>query len=462
MKSILLFVYVVSSSALASEGNSTKAKPLAEAAQTMSKHLPRGCIVTAEKVGDAVVVGAAGKLEPEGTDPQHILFEIGSLTKVFTGLLLAQAIVEGRVTLDTTLEQLLPNQSFADSRVGRITLRQLATHKSGLPREPDDLHVGSDPSNPFAHYDRSRLLSFLSRAKLKGDSPFPSNYSNLGMGLLGDIIAQVYGKRWDSLVAEKITRPLGMKGTSMLLSSEQLERLSPGYRGTQSVTPWEFKAIAGAGGLKSSAADLLLFGEAILHPQNTPLQRALALMLQPQTETNGIGLAIGLYESNGQAAYGHDGLTGGHGCVFEVVPNEDAVTVIFVNNAFMNGRQVYANSRGKETRYDIPERAVLPKDLAEYEGVYLIDDTGELKKTRFTIERRGGRLYAQLSGLPYPEPFLRLCPHEKADSFFLREVDAEYRFSRQNGRVMCVTLFQYGREIEGRKTNEPVSVGSGK
>ena len=328
MRSIVLLVSCCACVATVADGAPPKAKPLCNAAEEMVQHLPQGCIVTAHKVGGRVVFAGAGKLEPHGIAPKRILFEIGSLTKVFTGLLLAQAVHEGKVTLDTTVEQLLKDQPFADSSVGQITLRQLATHTSGLPGEPDDLRVGADPLNAYAHYSHKRLLAFLSRTKMKGKSPFPSHYSNLGMGLLGDLLSQVYGKPWDELVAEKITRPLGMNDTSMSLTGEQNRRLAPAYRGTDSVIPWTFKALAGAGSLKSSASDLVQFGEAIIHPEKTPLEDAFHLLLHPQGEAGERGLAIARYQSSGQQAYGHDGLTSGYGCVFEVVPEEESVKVI--------------------------------------------------------------------------------------------------------------------------------------
>lgn len=406
----------------------------------------------------------AGKLEPAGIAPKRILFEIGSVTKVFTGLLLAQAVHEGKVTLDTTVGQLLEDQPFADPSMGQITLRQLATHTSGLPGEPGDLHVGADPLNSYAHYSRKRLLAFLGRTELKGDSPFPSHYSNLGMGLLGDLLSQVYGKPWDELVAEKITRPLGMNDTSMSLTREQNRRLAPAYRGTDSVFPWTYKALAGAGSLKSSASDLVLFGNAIIHPEKTPLAGAFHLLLHTQGEAGGQSLAIACYKSYGQQAYGHDGLTNGHGCVFEVVPEEESVTVIFINNAFLSGREIIARSEGKETRYDLPEQIVSTQELTEYAGTYLIEDPSDdkerdrsiqLKNGRFTMEVRGNRLYGQLSGLPHQESYLPLYLSKVADRFFLRQVDAEYQFIRKNGAVTSVTLIQGGIEITGHKASVP-------
>ena len=118
-----------------------------------------------------------------------------------------------------------------------------------------------------------------------------------------------------------------------------------------------------------------------------------------------MGLAIAIYESFGRRAYGHDGLTGAYSCVFEVLPDTDAVTVVLINNSFMNGRNVVDKSRGKETRYDIPERHISKQELSEYEGIYFVEDTDVLKNGRFKMEMRGDHLFGQLSGLPHREPF---------------------------------------------------------
>lgn len=418
----------------------------------MSVHLPKGCIVTAEKVDDVVTFAGAGDETPKGVAPGRVLFEIGSLTKVFTGLLLARAVTEGRVTLDTTVGQLLEDHSFTDSRVGAITLLQLATHASGLPTDPDNLPAGSDPANVFARYERKHLFEFLSKVRLKGDAPFPRKYSNVGMGLLGTLLSLVYDQPWESLVAEKIARPLGMRDTTMLLTDEQRARFAPAYRGTESVTPWDFKALAGAGALKSTAADLVRFGEALLHPETTPFEDAFDLLLHPPTEAKDLGLAIAIYQSFGRPAYGHDGLTGGYGCVFEVLPEADSVTVVLINNALMSGRQVIDKSRGKQTRYDIPARRIGREELSEYAGVYLIEDSDELKNGRFKIEMRGDHLFGQLSRLPHREPFLQFHAGNVPDRFFLREVAAEYQFFRNNGIVSSLTLFQSGLEIRAHKS----------
>jgi len=151
---------------------------LTEAAEELSQKLTAGGIVTA----DGFTFSSAGKLIPADLPPEDLIFEIGSISKVFTGLLLTQAVIEKKVTLDTPISTLLHDLTFKDPRVGQITLRQLACHTSGLPRLPANLIEGADQLDPYAHYDRDRLHRALTSLELEANPPHNSSYSNLGVG----------------------------------------------------------------------------------------------------------------------------------------------------------------------------------------------------------------------------------------------------------------------------------------
>jgi CubicO group peptidase (beta-lactamase class C family) len=164
---------------------------------------------------------------------EKIVFEIGSISKAFTGLLLAQSVLEKKVRFDSTLRELLgKTQNYADARVGQITLLQLVTHTSGLPRLADNHAAFADPADLYTKYDRAALSQYLEKAKLEGEGPYLESYSNLGMGLLGDMLARVHGRSWEELVRERITVvPLGMSDTTVTLSAEQAVRFIQPYAG---------------------------------------------------------------------------------------------------------------------------------------------------------------------------------------------------------------------------------------
>mgnify|MGYP006151859679 CR=1 FL=1 len=198
--------------------------------------------------------------------PIQALFEVGSISKVFTGLLLAQAVERGDMALDDTLGGLL-NGSPAlapalPAPVAAITLRQLVTHTSCLPRLPADFRRNSDAANPYMRYDRTRLWQALADARLAQSPPCAGAYSNLGFAVLGELLAQRYGKPWVVLVHERITDPLGMQDTVQSLG-DKAPRLAAPHEGETRVSVWEFDAFAGAGALRSTTADMLVLSRAL-------------------------------------------------------------------------------------------------------------------------------------------------------------------------------------------------------
>ena len=160
---------------------------------------------------------------------QDTLFEIGSITKTFTSLALAGLVADGKLKLDDEVKTLLPaGQVTMPSRSGKeITLLQLSTHTSGLPRMPDN-KAPKDPKDPFADYDAAKLYAFLSGYTLTRDPGAQWEYSNLGVGLLGHALSLKANKTYEALVADRITGPLKLKDTTIALSAEQTKRLAPG------------------------------------------------------------------------------------------------------------------------------------------------------------------------------------------------------------------------------------------
>ncbi|MEA1928937.1 MAG: serine hydrolase domain-containing protein, partial [Candidatus Auribacterota bacterium] len=174
------------------------------------------------------------------------VFEIGSVSKTFTALLLAVLVVEGRVNLDDPVRKFLPD-SVPVPRKGKreITLSDLATHISGLPRMPDNVEP-EDPLNPYADYTAEKMYTFLSTYQLPRGPGEIYEYSNLGSGLLGHVLACREKKDFEVLVREKICRPLGLKNTGITLSPDQRSRFAKGHdlEGGP-VSHWDFSVLAG-------------------------------------------------------------------------------------------------------------------------------------------------------------------------------------------------------------------------
>src|SRR6185436_4233044 len=169
---------------------------------------------------------AAGHAE---VPADRVLFEIGSISKVFTGILLADAVVDGKLGFDDTLARRLPVK-FDHPATGAVTLKQLATHTSCLPRLPGNM-MNADGDDPYGQYDQKAMFEYLASAKLDGQPPCEAAYSNLGFGILGVVLETAYGKLWAALIQERVTGPLGMADTVQELSPAQQSRFAEPWDG---------------------------------------------------------------------------------------------------------------------------------------------------------------------------------------------------------------------------------------
>jgi CubicO group peptidase (beta-lactamase class C family) len=244
------------------------------------------------------------------------VFEIGSITKVFTSLLLADAVERQQLALDDPVSKFLTSDVRMPERGRAITLRDLSNHTSGLPRLPGNLKP-KDPQNPYADYTIDQLYRFLSSYQLPRDVGAQFEYSNLGGGLLGHVLARQTGTEYATLVNARILDPLRMSSTAVVITPRMKDRLATGH--TASLVPtrsWDPSVLAGAGALRSTANDMLTFLAGVLGYINTPLASAMARMTAGRQSTGSPGLEIGLgwliLTANGKEIVWHNGGTGGY------------------------------------------------------------------------------------------------------------------------------------------------------
>lgn len=213
------------------------------------------------------------RARPAGPDT---IFEIGSITKVFTSVLLADMAARGEVKLDDPVAKYLPKEVRVPTRNGReITLQDLATHRSGLPRMPANWQP-RDHANPYVDYTVEQLYAFLSTHTLARDIGSEAEYSNIGVGLLGHALALRARMSYEQLLRVRLLRPLGMRHTAVTLTPPMRARAATGYSAPGAPVPmWDIPALAGAGAVRSSLNDMLKFLAAAMDSSKGPLAPAI-------------------------------------------------------------------------------------------------------------------------------------------------------------------------------------------
>jgi serine-type D-Ala-D-Ala carboxypeptidase/endopeptidase len=244
-------------------------------------------------------VAGYGRLRRDTQDPPdgHTIFELGSITKVCTGLLLADLAEQGLVRLDDPLASHLPAGVRVPTFKGhQVTLGDLTSHAAGLPRDPKGTlrRWLGDRDNPQAALSVQDLYAGLARTRLRRRPGERVRYSNLGAGLLGQALASAAGQTYEQLVRERICLPLGMPDTMIVPTGEQTARLATGHtRRGRPAPPLRLPALAGAGALRSTASDMLRLLRANLDPARTSLAAQLERTQHPRRRA-GKGMEVGL------------------------------------------------------------------------------------------------------------------------------------------------------------------------
>lgn len=214
--------------------------------------------------GGAIAVitptGAASKFFADHNEQTQ--YEIGSVTKTMVAYLLAQSMI------DDTVAPEQPITAWFAAAPDSITLNQLVTHTSGLPRLPSDLFNGADANDPYAHYTLSHLEQALATVELSVSNQGAESYeySNFGFGVLAEALAKANQLSFSQLISEQLFKPLGMTASSVALTSAPADKLlAQGHSGIgQAVPAWHFQALAGAGAVRANLSDMIRYVEAMM------------------------------------------------------------------------------------------------------------------------------------------------------------------------------------------------------
>jgi D-alanyl-D-alanine-carboxypeptidase/D-alanyl-D-alanine-endopeptidase len=471
----LLFVTLLAASACASAAPITE--PAAMAQTPVFPDDARLLEIIKSRVEDGRATGLVlGVMEPDGStrvvaygDPgadakplgPDSVFEIGSVTKVFTTTLLAGMVSKGEVTLDAAAQTYAPQGMTLPARNGKaITLANLAEQNSGLPRLPGNLDLGAvDMSNPYAAYTTQMLHAFLAGYTLPRDPGAEFEYSNLGMGVLGGILANRAGQDYETLVKARILTPLGMTTTGITLTPEMQAQLARGHDASGApAANWDLPSLSGAGALRSSMRDMLKFLDANVGEPTTDLERAMRLAQTPRFDMSPnarIGLGwITVNSKSGDSFLYHDGGTGGYGAIIAVDPKRK-VGLVLLGNRTGVPEDIAMHLLDPTIPLAPPpapaaerKEIVVPTDvLATYTGVYALDAAPAFQ---LTVALESGQLHMQATGQGKYPVFA-----ESQSKFFLKVVDAQITFvPAKDGAPAHLILHQGGVDQKATKMCE--------
>lgn len=386
-----------------------------------------GLVVALYDAGKTEVYGfgrGPNNAPPDGTT----LFELGPLTKIYTAILLADAVQRREVELDTPVAELLPpgvTVPIRDKVV--ITLKHLALHSSGLPPLPPSLMANPD-ANPFARYSEDALYADLIRSDLVATPGTKIAYSTFGAGLLGFALGRKLGGGYAKQLGDRVLRPLELKDTFLAVPPAAAPRRAAGTTDDLApATAWTFDALAGAGGLVSTANDQLVLLEAELDAAaggSRALRHAMKLTQEPQLDRAGDNMGLGwMIDSAGR--YWHNGGTGGFHAFMSFDPKSKRGVVLLASTATAMA------DRLSEALYKILDGTAPPvakfagaAELAAFAGTYDLSGT----KLKVTVE--GKRLYLEGPG----EPRHRLTPISDHE-FWIEALQSSAAFERTGDKV---------------------------
>jgi D-alanyl-D-alanine-carboxypeptidase/D-alanyl-D-alanine-endopeptidase len=370
---------------------------------------------------------------------QDTIFEIGSVTKTFTAILLAEMVRLKKVRLDQPVQSLLPSGVTLASLDGKpITLAHLAAHVSGLPRMPSNFRP-RDGKNPYIDYSKERLYHFIKTWKPVRAPGARYAYSNLGFGLLGHVLALKAGKPYEELLKTWILKPLDLRHTSITLNANGNLQRAQGHDGDGNPVPgWGFKVLGPCGALWSTLADMTHYVRLNLGLIPTPLAPSLALT-QQRRQASPVG-HIGLgWHIDRTGFHRHSGGTGGFAS-FVGFDRAKALGVVVLGNsgtAFSGavsklGTALVGMLKGQPVTLTLPKSLPLPKTLLEtYVGRYQLNP-----KTVFAVSIEGDHLVVK-SGNNSARLYAK-----SPSRFYTRVVPFEFSFVKDN-KDGSVQLFMH-------------------
>ena len=438
-----------------------------------------GVVVAIYEDGKTQVFGyGKARLDSLKVPDGNTVFEIGPITEAFTGLALSEMIVKKEVELKDPIRKYLPESQFPatpeepdltkDTFPGKqlpesplpvppeepvqtgITLFDLATHSSGLPGMPRSFHP-ADENNPLQDFGVDRLYEALRQFGLTRPEKVFYKSSNLGAGLLGQILALRNHSTYEGMLREMVTKPLGLSDTGIVVTDTLRERLAQGYDvDGNPVPPGNANALAAAVGLRSTANDILKFVAANMHPPEA-LDAAIHLARAPQIPNGATEPTLTLswqILADGNTLI-QNGRTAGFDAFVAFTPERKTGVVVLANRASVTCSKIgMLTSRilAGETVNPLVLRHAIPmsaEQLDRYVAKYEMDPN----RIYFNVWRDGDHLMGEVTG----QHIFRMYP-EAEDKFFLKVTDSQITFQRdKDGKIVSALLSQHGHGLSAKR-----------
>jgi len=456
---ISVIAVVVSSVAAAPERQAAIEKHVQPAIDAM---LIPGAMVGIHKDGETSY-HAVGSLsfDADAAPGEDTMYEIGSISKVITGTLLADAIWRGEVEENTPLRGLLP-EGVAPPRNNTdepIRLWHLATHTSGWGTLPINI-MPTDPDVPFDGYSDEMMLAGIGRTPVVTKPGTEFVYSNFGFGVLGTVLAMHAGGEYEDLVIERVLSPLGIEDFVITLDEEQLQRLAPPTRGAMGTKTWGRRgAIAPAGMWTTTAPQLMKFAIANLPAakllyDDLPLIVSMEKARQPRFDIEGMGqIGYAWMIARDGATRWHNGMTGGYSSYMAVNGDLDLAVVMLANGAAIEttaiGEKIMQEMGGMSPE---PIAPPIPEKLDDELAAKLVGTYHSLFGFDIEVTVTHGLLFARLTN----QTANRMHQTEGEGRFRYDNIDAELGFElpEGGGKATGVTLFQNGREMRCERVGD--------
>jgi serine-type D-Ala-D-Ala carboxypeptidase/endopeptidase len=393
--------------------------------------------------------GPAGKRADDST-----IYEVGSVSKIFTSLLLADAVVRGRIDLNATADVANPAGIRLPSRNGRsITWLDLSTHRSGLPRIPFNLRI-TNFTDPYHDYDSKKAAAFLKDFKLPRQPGESQKYSNFAASILGYLVAQKEGKPYQELLRERIAEPLQMTDCTVVLSDDQRKRLATPHHVVGVATPpWTFADLPGAGEVHATIRDMLRFAQAQLTPPPGKMGEAIELAWKQQSAADATGPAMGLgwmIRAADQTRW-HNGQTGGSHAAIFINRGTNRAVVVLCNTGALEVDPLAMRLIGKT------DQDTAPKEKSDQKAGAVAVDAKLRKRLEgryqltpdfiFTVNDQNGHLMVSITNQPTQEVF-----PDSPTRWSYHSVDATLEFKlKKTGPATGLILHQNGLEQTARR-----------